>query len=136
VHFIILYYDTRNLGELAMDSNDNSQDRKNCININHNIVYTSEKSVSCYGTHKTFDHPLVYLDIGHSGSVRCPYCSKTFVLQSNYTEESSAVDRKMSGELAEHRLVGEQIPGLPRCARNDDNANAEVSKVYYNDKVE
>jgi glycyl-tRNA synthetase alpha chain len=42
-----------------------------------------------------------------------------------YTEKSSSVARKMSGELAEPTLVGEhkQIP-------KSDNANGEVSKVY------
>jgi cysteine desulfurase len=42
----------------------------------------------------------------------------------SYTEESSSVDRKMRGEPVNI------ISGLPRCARNDDNANDEVSKVY------
>ena len=45
---------------------------------------------------------------------------------SAYTEETSAVDRKMSGELAETILIGEH----KRSPKFDD-ANAEVSKVEY-----
>jgi predicted transposase/invertase (TIGR01784 family) len=50
-----------------------------------------------------------------------PYNQQNF----KHTEESSSVARRMSGELAEPILIGEQ-KRIPKY----DNANAEVSKVY------
>ena len=44
-------------------------------------VTTSEKpQVCCDGGMGALGHPLVYLKIGDSGDVVCPYCSRKFVL--------------------------------------------------------
>jgi beta-glucosidase len=51
---------------------------------------------------------------------------QNFCNNDKYTEETSAVARKMSGELVESILIGEQ-KRIPKS----DNANGEVSRVLY-----
>jgi hypothetical protein len=60
-----------------------------------------------------------------SGYVKVDEISKV------YTEETSAVARKTSGELAEPTLVGEH-KRIPKS----DNANGEVSKVYWHKNMD
>jgi len=42
-------------------------------------VYTSQERVSCSGGDYE-GHPRVYLDVAKKGTVTCPYCSKTYIL--------------------------------------------------------
>lgn len=44
-------------------------------------VYVEAATVSCDGSGEhTQGHPKVYLKIGDSGEVVCPYCSRRFIL--------------------------------------------------------
>jgi uncharacterized Zn-finger protein len=48
------------------------------------VLYVNSKKVSCQGDRdgsKTLGHPLVYLNMGKSSAVTCPYCSRSFVLK-------------------------------------------------------
>ncbi|WP_341763915.1 zinc-finger domain-containing protein [Candidatus Tisiphia endosymbiont of Beris chalybata] len=50
---------------------------------NIEIIKTNSPSVLCLGKEPPFDHPTIYLAIDPNiGSIRCPYCSKNFVLNS------------------------------------------------------
>jgi uncharacterized Zn-finger protein len=40
----------------------------------------AESRITCNGNGK-LGHPKVYLEIGETGSVDCPYCGKRFVLK-------------------------------------------------------
>lgn len=47
---------------------------------NSDILYSQSKKVSCDGGSSTSKHPLIYLNMGESDFVVCPYCSKYFSL--------------------------------------------------------
>jgi uncharacterized Zn-finger protein len=36
------------------------------------------KEFQCMGATPPFDHPHVYLDMGHAAKIVCPYCSTVF----------------------------------------------------------
>lgn len=44
------------------------------------VEMTTRTQVQCDGGNDVLGHPLVYLRIGESGFVECPYCDKRFVL--------------------------------------------------------
>lgn len=44
-------------------------------------VIVKEKEVSCDGGNVALGHPLVYLNIGNSGEIDCPYCGRRFSLE-------------------------------------------------------
>lgn len=44
-------------------------------------VKVSSKSVSCDGGKGPLGHPKVYLEMGSSNEITCPYCSKHFVFE-------------------------------------------------------
>ncbi len=44
-------------------------------------IEVSEHSVSCDGGGGALGHPKVYMTIGQTGFVECPYCDKKFVLK-------------------------------------------------------
>jgi len=46
------------------------------------IKYVRKTSVSCDGGEGALGHPLVYLNMGDSGYVECPYCDRLFILES------------------------------------------------------
>lgn len=41
-------------------------------------VYTATERVCCNGGDDT-GHPKVYLDASKTGTITCPYCSKTYI---------------------------------------------------------
>lgn len=41
----------------------------------------TDRAVQCNGGGGALGHPLVYLRIGTSGQVECPYCDKVFKLK-------------------------------------------------------
>jgi len=43
------------------------------------IIHVETATVGCDGGDGPLGHPLVYLPIGVSGSVDCPYCGRRFV---------------------------------------------------------
>jgi uncharacterized Zn-finger protein len=52
------------------------------------VVFVRERKVICDGTKGLSPHPKVYLNIGKSGRVVCPYCSKRYTLK---TSESAPI---------------------------------------------
>ena len=52
------------------------------------IIKTTSKQVACDGGQNGLGHPKIWLTIGHSKKVTCPYCSKTFVLQNPDTAKT------------------------------------------------
>ena len=44
------------------------------------IVETDKTRIACDGGGGALGHPRVFLDMGHSGDVDCPYCGRRFVL--------------------------------------------------------
>lgn len=49
-------------------------------------VYVQKESVSCDGGGGPLGHPNVYLKIGETGDVFCPYCSVQFIFSDNDQE--------------------------------------------------
>jgi uncharacterized Zn-finger protein len=47
------------------------------------------KEFQCMGATPPFDHPHVYLDMGHEAQIVCPYCSTLFVHDRKLTETES-----------------------------------------------
>ena len=45
--------------------------------------YVQSKKISCAGIGGSLGHPKVYLDMGELNEIRCPYCSKLFILVKN-----------------------------------------------------
>ena len=37
----------------------------------------------CMGASSPHDHPHIYLDMGHTGRIRCPYCGTSFVYKAS-----------------------------------------------------
>lgn len=46
-----------------------------------NVIYVTEKTVSCDGGNGASGHPKVYLDISRDGMIDCPYCGRQFILK-------------------------------------------------------
>jgi uncharacterized Zn-finger protein len=42
-------------------------------------IYTDEMVAACDGGEGPLGHPRVYLNLGPSGKIDCPYCSRLFV---------------------------------------------------------
>ena len=61
---------------INMNTSNNIQD-----NDNNEIVDTTK--VSCSGIGGSLGHPKVYLDMGDEKTIRCPYCSKLFILENS-----------------------------------------------------
>lgn len=53
--------------------------------MKEDVIMVSKNSVACNGGNGPLGHPKVYLDVGKTGKVTCPYCSQEFV----YSKESS-----------------------------------------------
>lgn len=43
-------------------------------------IVVNEKRVACDGGGGALGHPRIYLQIGVTGQIVCPYCSRHFVL--------------------------------------------------------
>lgn len=43
-------------------------------------IVVHRTSVACDGGHGALGHPRVFLKIGESGEIVCPYCSRRYVL--------------------------------------------------------
>lgn len=50
---------------------------------NDEAIMVSNRSVRCDGGGGALGHPAVYLKIGPSDDIVCPYCSRHFVLESS-----------------------------------------------------
>lgn len=44
----------------------------------HAAIEIGVKEFMCVGANPPFDHPHVYLDMGHDGDKVCPYCSTLY----------------------------------------------------------
>ena len=44
-------------------------------------IVVRTRRVACDGVGGALGHPRVWLEMGESGSVECPYCDRRFVLQ-------------------------------------------------------
>ncbi len=42
-------------------------------------IEIGSKEFKCVGAHPPFDHPHIYIDMGHEDDVVCPYCSTHYV---------------------------------------------------------
>jgi len=47
------------------------------------------KEFQCMGATPPYDHPHVYLDMGHEAQIVCPYCSTLFVYERGLEETES-----------------------------------------------
>jgi uncharacterized Zn-finger protein len=56
------------------------------------IVEAPERRVSCEGIGRTFGHPRIYLEMGAASYIKCPYCSRLFVLGSHIHTENEELD--------------------------------------------
>lgn len=45
------------------------------------VIEVDNRTVACDGGDGPLGHPRVYLQIGPSGSIECPYCSRRYVLK-------------------------------------------------------
>ncbi|MFZ5790176.1 MAG: zinc-finger domain-containing protein [Pseudomonadota bacterium] len=45
------------------------------------VIEVETSPVACDGGEGPLGHPRVYLEIGPSGSIECPYCSRRYVLK-------------------------------------------------------
>ena len=52
------------------------------------LVVVASKSVSCGGGGGSSGHPNVYLKLGDTKKVVCPYCSRLFVLNMGDADEA------------------------------------------------
>ena len=50
------------------------------------VIVVEEHRVSCEGVGGALGHPLVYMEMGGSGFVECPYCDRRFVLVADRPE--------------------------------------------------
>ena len=46
------------------------------------IIHVETATVGCDGGGGPLGHPLVYLPIGRSGQIDCPYCGRRYALKS------------------------------------------------------
>ena len=51
------------------------------LDVEKEIV--KSKKINCAGIGGSLGHPKVYLDMGNLNEIRCPYCSKLFILENN-----------------------------------------------------
>ena len=46
------------------------------------IIYVSEHKIACDGGGGALGHPRVFLELGDTGRVVCPYCDRLYILKS------------------------------------------------------
>ena len=64
-------------------------------------IYTDEMVAACDGGEGPLGHPRVYLNLGPSGKIECPYCSRLFV---NRAISAAAVSEvSPSSEQEQHK---------------------------------
>ena len=51
--------------------------------IANDVTKTSAKKISCDGGGGALGHPAIYLAIGDSGKIDCPYCGKKFIYEND-----------------------------------------------------
>lgn len=49
--------------------------------MREDVRYVDSSVVNCDGNGSSIGHPLVFLNLGDDCSVKCPYCSRVFILQ-------------------------------------------------------
>lgn len=50
-----------------------------CNDLGVEKIFVGAREFQCMGARPPFDHPHVFLDMGHETQVICPYCSTLFV---------------------------------------------------------
>jgi len=65
-------------------------------------IYTDEMVAACDGGEGPLGHPRVYLNLGPSGKIECPYCSRLFV---NRAISAAAASEGSSSSEHEKRNV-------------------------------
>jgi uncharacterized Zn-finger protein len=63
-------------------------------------IYIDEMVAVCSGDEGPLGHPRVYLNLGPSGKIECPYCSRLFV---NRAVSAAAVSEGSSSSEQEKR---------------------------------
>jgi uncharacterized Zn-finger protein len=53
-------------------------------------IYINETVAACNGGGGPLGHPRVYLNLGPTGKVECPYCSRLFVNRAMLRDETGA----------------------------------------------
>lgn len=51
--------------------------------IDEEATRTTDQRVSCDGVGGSLGHPQIWLTLGTSGEVVCPYCSRRYILSRN-----------------------------------------------------
>jgi uncharacterized Zn-finger protein len=64
-------------------------------------IYTDEMVAACDGGEGALGHPRVYLNLGPSGKIECPYCSRLFVNRAISAAAASEVSP--SSEQEQHK---------------------------------
>jgi uncharacterized Zn-finger protein len=64
-------------------------------------IYTGEMVAACDGGEGPLGHPRVYLNLGPSGKIECPYCSRLFVNRAISAAAASEVSP--SSEQEQHK---------------------------------
>ena len=52
------------------------------------VVRVRARRIACDGVGGALGHPRVYLEMGESDQVECPYCDRRFVLAKVHADES------------------------------------------------
>lgn len=55
------------------------------------VVKVRVRRIACDGVGGALGHPRVYLEMGESNQVECPYCDRRFVLAAPVQEESEVL---------------------------------------------
>jgi uncharacterized Zn-finger protein len=64
-------------------------------------IYTDEMVAACDGGEGPLGHPRVYLNLGPSGKIECPYCSRLFVNRG--ISAAAASDVSPSSDQEQHK---------------------------------
>jgi len=60
-----------------------------CNDIGVEKIHIGVKEFECIGAHPPQDHPHVYLDMGDSQQIVCPYCSTLYIYDANLSPDQS-----------------------------------------------
>lgn len=61
------------------------------------VIEVQSHRLACDGVGGALGHPRVYLEMGQSGSVECPYCDRRFVLKAGAHEGAPGVYAETGG---------------------------------------
>ncbi len=53
------------------------------------VIQIGSREFKCVGAEPPFDHPHIYLDMGHDEEIICPYCSTLYKYRSELNQTQS-----------------------------------------------